>query len=162
MALAYRLATERNEKPDGVPNRRIAGRHSDWELNYAGVRGEIAVAQYFGVPIDERFYAYGDGKAPDLRVGRWGVEVKTAFYSPPILKLPSVDALRSDWLVICYVRENGDRYANRVDLAGAVSRKRFCLDCYRRDFGYGSTFCFDATEMLSVRELREIVSRTLP
>lgn len=129
-----RFADLRNNKGG---SRRESGRHSDWQIHYAGLKLEAAMEKVTGSPIDERFLPHGDHHRPDLYIGGKSIEVKSAMYDPPIIKFNLLKHLRSDIIVIGLPRER------EVEIYGGISRAKFLRCFHMRDFGYGKRFCVD-------------------
>ncbi len=117
LAKAKRLADLRNSKNGKVPNRRETRRHSDFEIDYAGILAEIAVAKILGVGIDERFLMGGDDHAPDLMFEGWTVEVKATMYDPPIIKFNHLKDFKSDLVVVGFPK------GNEVKIYGGMSKR---------------------------------------
>jgi hypothetical protein len=160
-----RVADLRNSKAHEVPNYRETRAHNDWEVHFAGTRGELAACKIFGFPLDEHFAYGGDDGAPDLFAGRNGeysVEVKTAFYYPPILKLNRLTDFRSDIVIVCYVRKSGHREESLVELCGVVSKQEFLRSHYVHDFGQGDRVCLDIAKMIEPATWLEMVGREAP
>jgi hypothetical protein len=147
-----RVTDVRNSKNQQVPNYRETRQMNDWATHYAGVRGEVAVCKVFGFPLDEHFAYGGDDGAPDLYVGPYRVEVKTAVHDPPILKLNRLTDFKADFIILCYAPPMGHRDESIVTLAGVVSRKTFLEKHYVRDFDQGDRVCMDAAKMGSVED----------
>ena len=148
--LAKRLADGRNLKNGQVPNAKHSRRHKDWEIHYAGTRSEIAVCKYFEFPVDQHMSYHGDSGNADLYVDSLRVEVKSAMYEPPILKLDRLTDFKSDIIILCHVYKVGHKDESIVDVWGVVSRFRFQRDHYIKDFGYGPRVCMDGKDMKSV------------
>lgn len=149
---ARRIADIRNSKNGQVPNYRETRQHSDWEIHYAGVRGEMAVCKVVNFPIDRHFSYNGDNGAPDAFYNGRSIEVKTPLYYPPILKFNSLTDLKADVAALCYAPKSGSEDEGVITIAGVVSREKFIRDHYIRDFGYGPRHCFNADEMVSFED----------
>jgi hypothetical protein len=137
MERAARVAYLRNSAKASSPNHRVDPRTDDYAMHFAGVRAELAVCRLFRFPLDERYGPDGDNGKPDLYVGEYRVEVKTAFYSPPIIKLNALTDFKSDVMVACFTNRAEHREASKVEIWGCVSRQRFLKSYAVRDFGLG-------------------------
>jgi hypothetical protein len=73
LALARRLAKVRNDKP-GIQSKKFSG-HSEEATHYLGLLGEIAVARYLGLSVNEKRLLGGD-KGVDLVYNKRTVDVK--------------------------------------------------------------------------------------
>jgi hypothetical protein len=73
LTLARRLAKIRNDKP-GIKSKKFSG-HSEEATHYLGLLGEIAVARYLGLSVNEKRLLGGD-KGVDLVYNKRTVDVK--------------------------------------------------------------------------------------
>lgn len=137
MERAARVAYLRNASKAASPNHRVDPKTDDYAMHFAGVRAELAVCRLFGFPLDERYGPDGDNGKPDLYVGNFRAEVKTAFYSPPIIKLNALTDFVSDVMIACFTHRADHREASKVEVWGCVSRQRFMKKHTVRDFGLG-------------------------
>lgn len=155
MERARRVAYLRNASKANSPNYRVDPSTEDFDMHFAGVRAELAVCKMFSFPLDESFGPDGDNGRPDLYVGEMRVEVKTAFWKPPILKLNTVSEFTSDAVVMCYTPRTTDRAASVIELWGCVSRRKF-IECHTiRDFGQGPRAVFDRFAPISILKVRQ-------
>jgi hypothetical protein len=143
MERAARVAYLRNTAKAHSPNYRVDTKTADYDMHFAGVRAELAVCKMFSFPLDERYGPDGDNGRPDLYVGDLRVEVKAAFYRPPVLKLNTVSEFTSDAVVMCYVPRTNDRAASVIEIWGCVSRLKFIAEHTIRDFGQGPRAAFE-------------------
>ena len=153
---AKRIADIRNAKNGLVPNMRESRAHKDWEINFYGALGEVAVASQVNYPPALNFSMNGDSGAPDLYFHSHRIEVKTALHWPPILKLNHVTDFVSDVIVLCYVDKKSP---DAVTIAGCVSRRKFERDHYIRNFKYGDRACMDFKKMTPLTEFMELAQR---
>ena len=160
---AWSLAQRRNQKRADVRNRRI-GRHiGDLDMNYAGVRGEMASALYLGTSFDEKIYHRGgDRHRADIVVKGARIEVKSLMSFRPEkywhLKVPPKHPLKADWLALCYTRPRGWKIENLVGLVGAITTAEFRQRATLIDFKYSVSLAIPFTWLLSFEELKSIVT----
>jgi hypothetical protein len=139
MERARRVADIRNSKNNCVPNYREDRKTSDWDMHFLGVRGEMAVCKLFNFPLDEHFSFGGDNGSPDLYIcgDMVRVQVKTAKWEPPILKLNSVDEFLCDIAILCSLVDKNRRAQSVVGIWGYISRVAFQHRFKIHDFQYG-------------------------
>lgn len=77
----------------------------------------------------------GDRHAPDVVVGRIGIEVKSSKYSPPHLKFNNMGEFprTSHIAVVVHV----DVHRRVATLWGWVDRRKFVEEATVKDYGYG-------------------------
>ena len=158
--LARRIADLRNAKNGSVPNYRETRKHGDWEIHFSGIRAEIAVCKIVNFPIDQHISYDGDSGSPDLYIGNYKTEVKSALYMPPILKFNRVTDFKSDIAILCYCPSAGSKDESVVSIAGGVSRYKFSAEHYLNDFGQGVRACMDADKLSPLAEILEWVKNT--
>ena len=110
------------------------------EAHVLGVVGEAAVCIFFNARLNREIHN-GDGHAPDIVTGGIGIEVKATKYSPPHLKMDSMDDFprRSHIAVMVHV----DTRRKLATLWGWVDRRAFIERAVERDYGYGKRLVMD-------------------
>ena len=139
VVLARDIAFRRSEgKEEYASTRRWC---SGGNYHYHGVLGEMAYSKHYGVPLDTSVDAMGDCGTDLVILGRT-VDVKTANYNPPILKVNSLRDIRSDLVALAY-RED-DR---KIWLCGFSNRDTWMSHFYTEDFGHGKRVCLKHTHL---------------
>ena len=158
LELARRIADVRNAKNGKVPNAKITRKNSDWEIDFSGVRAEIACCRFFKFPLDQHEDLHGDSGAPDLHFADHRLEVKAATHWPPILKLNALIDFKADVIILCHTPMEPKELGN-IFMAGAVSRQKFCRDHYVKNFSYGERACMNHEDMVTVDEFKELAMK---
>lgn len=137
MALAKEIASKRDGQKKGYSSSAYWNKSS----HYCGILGEIAYARHYGVPVDSNLDPLGDDGF-DLRILGLSIDVKTTKYSPPILKINSMDDMKSDMLALALVQ--GGCF---IELCGFCDRERLKSRGYKHDFGYGERLCINQSDL---------------
>jgi hypothetical protein len=114
-----------------------------FEGHYMGIAGEFVVARYLNGYFDVMPRPKGDKHSADVVSGVDGklrVSVKTTKYSPPILKLNSLDEIKdATHIALCHFNEPN------VTIHWIKSKNNFLKNMYKKDFGYGERLCLGVT-----------------
>lgn len=127
-------------------------------MHYLGLKGEMAVARYYGVPFDRAAYLAGDARG-DLVLGRSRVEVKNRqryliITSPDEWEAPLAVLVNPFGCEADPCLRDGSRQDRRaIALVGWICREDFLRDARRRDFGYGPRLCVELDAMQPMQAL---------
>lgn len=110
-----------------------------FEGHYMGIVGEFAVARELNGYFDVMPKPKGDKHSADIIVGKDGsirISVKTTKYSPPILKLNSLNEIKdATHIALCHYNEP------KITIHWVKSKDKFMKNMYKKDFGYGERLC---------------------
>lgn len=138
---ARQIAELRQKLHDKVGNNTARFFRDRTEENFIGLCGELAFAYRYGLTIDDRLLAVGDGGIDFEILGVGSIDIKTA-RRPLYLLLKSDQASRAaDVLVLARYRPTGIKFVG-WEYGRELAR------CPSRDFGYGIVNHFKAAEEL--------------
>lgn len=123
-----------------------------FERNYLGALGEVAFAQYFGLPSNRFIAAGGDGGVDYTLNGRT-IQVKcgSSFHgNKPDMIFRSKDYFQSDIAVLTRVMN-----LVTIELVGCISRDRFMRDCRTKNMGHGAHYFVAAGDLTHVDRLKQ-------
>jgi hypothetical protein len=107
----------------GVENQRRDYERSDFDIDYLGIRAEMAVSKLYGLPFDPR--AMGVDAGQDLWVDEHiSIDVKASFHGDAHLLYKSLKSFRSDFAILVI----GTAFPQVLHVSGWVSRDRFAKE----------------------------------
>ena len=110
------------------------GNHSD-DIHFLGVIGEAAACVFFGCELNREIHD-GDKHEPDIITGGIGIEVKASKYSPPHLRLKSIESFGKKSHIAVVVHVNVNRKVGT--LWGYVDRREFLEKHKVVNYGHGT------------------------
>lgn len=117
------------------------------DLDFLGIRSEVAVAKLYDVSYNPNTLGVDDGV--DLWLGEISIDVKSTFYPTGQLLFKSLEAFKSRAAVL--VTKTDDE--NVMDVAGCISRKAFVEKAVQTDLGRGKCFVMPQDQLWGVDEL---------
>lgn len=165
----YRLAQRRNDAKHPDATRRRSDVFTDVELDYIGLLGEDAPAQYLGLEIDTAIHGHGDGGTdlvlPDGR--RAACKFNHRYAGFLLFEQRAGDVPRSalndfsaDVAILtfgscrppaCVCLEPGIS----VFIAGWIGRTEFLDRYFAKDWGLGGRYCMKPSALHPIDELLE-------
>lgn len=107
-------------RASGVVNQRRDHGRSDFEIDYLGIRAELAVAKLYNIPFDPR--AIGVDAGHDMWVDEHiSIDVKASFHGNGHLLFKGLKAFRSDYAIMVAATA----FEEVMHICGWVSRERF-------------------------------------
>lgn len=147
---AVELAQGRNRKEKaGVRSKKYDEGRSEFEIHLLGILGELAVADLFGVPIDETVGLTGDGGFGDVQIAGFSVAVKYRTYSWGDLFFNTMRDFKDDIAVL--VTAGPDLLTPVV--RGWATRDYFEANAETMNFGYGTRLVLLQARLLPIDSL---------
>ena len=140
-ALRWQLA-----RAAAVSNQKRAG-ESDGDLDYLGIRAEMAVAKLLGADYSAMALGIDDGV--DMWVGDVSIDVKATFHETGRLLFKSHDSFNAD-LAILVTRTEAEDVMNVV---GGVGRAVFLREAAQADLGRGLCYVMDQIELMPMPDI---------
>jgi hypothetical protein len=129
-----------------VTDRKFDAKNTSWAVNLMGHLGEKAVAKAYGVAVDDRVLTGGD-EGYDLIINNHTVQVKTSVTNQLIFNSKELFCAQHAILVTLV----GDRKHPHIDshfiIHGSIARNKFLDICFEKDYGYGTRYVCNATDL---------------
>ena len=133
----------------GVKNQRRDSGRSDNDLDYLGLRSELAVSKAFN--IQHNLFQLGIDEGVDLWLDDISIDVKSTFYKTGKLLFKNAEAFKASCAVL--VCENLE---NEMIIAGYVPKKIFLENCYKKDLGHGIGLVLDQEKLRPISNLWKV------
>lgn len=151
------LAAERRncgKQPNGVSNRKVDTKHSDFSINLHGLMGEFAVAKMLGIKVDTAVSLSGDDKVSDLTFNSKAIQVKTGICSNknPRLYFRGHQLFQADVAVLATVS-----CATEVTVHGWITKSQFMERNKPWETSYGVVRAMNADELEQPEYLRSFL-----
>lgn len=140
-ALRWQLA-----RASGVVNQRRDSR-SDEDIDFLGIRAEVAVAKAYGLPYTPS--ALGIDEGVDMYADNLSIDVKSTFHSTGTLLLKSKEAAKADIFVLVSDTPQDDL----MNILGWTQRQTFLDKCNTTDFGKGVCFTMEQAQLYRPADL---------
>ena len=139
-------AMRSDKREHSVIDRKFDKNNSSWAVNLMGHLGERAVAKAYSTLVDDRILTAGD-EGHDLIINGKTIQVKTSVTNQLIFKAKHL--FSADYSIL--VQLIGDRLQPHVNsyfkIWGDISRERFLDVCFEKDYGYGTRYVCNATDL---------------
>jgi len=155
MAIAHRTAKRRDGEKKGYSSTRNWNKGDSFNTHWDGVRGEMAVSQFFDIEWNETNHKTRGSKW-DVRA-RCGLtgEVKTRAKNGYLYAMNNCDPrMQCDFGVLCYLLKE-----DTVALAGAISKKVWKEHREVVDLGHGERFAIKPSLMRPIDSLAELLDQ---
>jgi len=116
----------------GVENQRRDGNRSDEDVDYLGIRAELAVAKLYGLDYSPHHLGVDDGV--DMYCETTSIDVKSTFHTTGKLLLKSKKFVTADLYIL--VTACSDESLMRV--VGGITSDQFLEHCVKEDLGHGN------------------------
>ena len=133
----------------GVVNQRRDQGRTDDNIDFLGVKAEMAVAKVFGIEYSPFQLGVDSGK--DLWLGDTSIDVKATFHKKGKLLFKTLNAFKADYAIL--VCENGPQL---LDVVGYIPREVFCMECQDDDLGHGACVSVEQYALQPIHELWRI------
>lgn len=145
----------------GVRNERVDQKRSDFEIDFAGVRAELAVARVFNTQPNLAILGLrGDGGISDMTILGWTVQVKHTPYEYGKLLFKPGDYLKADIAILCTdVKGPYSPYA--VAIVAWTTREEFARKHTLQSHGYAPCPTMHQHQMRPIRTLVELYLASL-
>lgn len=140
-ALRWQLA-----RASGVANQKRAA-ESDNDLDYLGIRAEMATAKLIGADYSAAAMGIDDGV--DMWHGDTSIDVKATFHQSGRLLFKSLSAFSADVAIL--VTKTGDE--DVMNVVGGIGRAAFQSNAEKVDLGRGPCFVMSQDSLLEMPEL---------
>jgi len=158
LSRTYALQRSQRKRERHVRNRRI-GKQPDFEIDYLGLRGEMAFARTFGLQVHQitENLLCGDGGHKDFDLLRLIVSVKTRpanrrwFLVPNYLYPPTADLL-------VFLEEADERH---IQFIGWCTSDDFVARHTRPDLGYGPTRGIRDAQLRPMNDFLRLMDRLM-
>jgi len=141
-ALRWQLA-----RASGVVNQRKDTDSSDDDVDYLGIRGELAVAKVLG--CDYTPSALGIDEGIDMFINDLSIDVKSTFHQSGKLLFKSIPAFKSDIAILV----TATAWEEKMNVCGWVSLGRFKEKAEESDFGKGTCWTMDQDQLAPLKNL---------
>jgi hypothetical protein len=146
LALQFVDEMRKDKKDYQVTDRKFDANNTSWAVNLMGHLGEKAVAKVYGVAVDDRVLTGGD-EGYDLIINNHTVQVKTSVTNQLIFNSKELFSAQHAILVTLV----GDRKQPHIDshfiIHGSIARDKFLEVCFEKDYGYGTRYVCDTTDL---------------
>ena len=139
-------------RASGVKNQRRDGGRNDSDVDYLGIRAELAVAKLYQLDYSPSVIGIDNGS--DVWMGDISVDVKSTFHPTGKLLFKSLDAFKSDVTVlVTAVREQGYEVTDEMSVVGWMSKEHFIANAEEVDLGHGLCFVVEQEHLSSIESL---------
>jgi hypothetical protein len=141
-ALRWQLA-----RASGVVNQRKDTDSTDNDLDYLGLKAELAVAKAFNTEF--RPENFGIDSGVDMFIDSIGIDVKATFHQQGHLLFKTLDAFKADLAILVTATDND----NVMKITGWISRDRFLNTTVQKDFGKGNCYVIPQDQLATIEDL---------
>lgn len=139
-------------RASGVKNQRRDGGRGDNDVDYLGIRAELAVSKLYQLDYSPSVIGIDDGS--DVWMGNISIDVKSTFHPTGKLLFKSLDAFKSDVTVlVTAVREQGYEVTDEMSVVGWMSKEDFIANAEEVDLGHGLCFVVEQEHLSSIESL---------
>lgn len=141
-ALRWQLA-----RASGVVNQRKDTDSSDDDIDYLGIRAELAAAKVLG--CDYTPSALGIDEGIDMFIDDLSIDVKSTFHQSGKLLFKSLPAFKSDIAILV----TATAWEEKMNVCGWVSQDRFKEKAEETDFGKGTCWTMGQEHLAPLKNL---------
>lgn len=155
MATCKQLASGRSQisRLSGVPNARRDQERSDFQIDFLGVKSEMAVSKLF--QADHSFYLMGVDDGTDLYIDDCGIDVKSTFHKHGKMLFKSLDAFRADVCILA----TADDQDNVISVVGWMGRRQWRATAQPfRANGYSTGMALEQDALHQIKDLWEALA----
>lgn len=118
-------------RASGVENQRRDGNRSDEDVDYLGIRAELAVAKLYNLDYSPHHLGVDDGV--DMHCESISIDVKSTFHTTGKLLLKSKKFVTADM----YIMVTACSEESLMRVVGGVTADTFLKNCVEEDLGHG-------------------------
>jgi len=139
-------------RASGVKNQRRDGGRDDSDVDYLGIRAELAVAKLYQLDYSPSVIGIDNGS--DVWMGDISVDVKSTFHPTGKLLFKSIEAFKSDVTVlVTAVRHQGYEVIDEMCVVGWMNKEDFSFYAQEVDLGHGLCFVVEQENLSSIESL---------
>jgi hypothetical protein len=134
-------------RASGVGNQRKDQGRNDSDVDYLGIKAELAVAKVFG--CNYNVFQLGVDDGADMFLGDISIDVKSTFHEHGKLLFKSLASFKASCSVLVTATEKD----NVMSLVGYIPRKQFHIEAKEDDLGHGPCMTMQQIRLKPIESL---------
>jgi len=137
-------------RASGVINQRKDNNRNDNDIDFLGIKAEIAVSKV--LQCNHNVFQLGVDQGVDMFLGDITIDVKSTFHETGKLLFKSLEAFKAS----CSVLVTASNEADVMIIVGYIPKKTFQSDALETNLGHGNCFTMDQIYLRPIESLWKV------